>query len=49
MQILKPNRNDNRGGHGNCGRPKGQRKGHTVRCKPENIAVVREFIKLNDL
>jgi hypothetical protein len=48
-QILKPNRKDNRGGHENCGRKKGNTKGFTIRCKPENIGVVRKFINENQL
>lgn len=48
-QILKPNRSDNRGGHQNSGRKKGNNKGFTVRCKPENIEGIRKYIKDNKL
>lgn len=48
-QILKVNRNDNRGGHPNCGRKKKENKAFQVRCKPENILKIREYIKINNL
>lgn len=44
-QILKKGRKDNRGGHPNCGRKKGDKKSFPVRCKPENIARIRNIIK----
>ena len=47
-QILKPNRSDNRGGHPNCGRKKGTKKPFQIRCEPENILKIREYIKNND-
>lgn len=47
-QILKDNRSDNRGGHPNCGRKKGDKETFPVRCKKENITKIREWIKSND-
>jgi len=48
-QTLKANRSDNRGGHPNCGRKKKENKAFQVRCKPENILKIREYIKINNL
>jgi hypothetical protein len=49
-QTLKPNRSDNRGGkRENAGRKAKDTKGFTIRCKPENIELVRNFIKENRL
>lgn len=48
-QILKNNRSDNRGGSPNCGRKKGTKKSFQIRCNPENIEKIRQFIKENSM
>jgi hypothetical protein len=48
-EILKANRKDNRGGHPNCGRKKKPTKPFQIRCKPENILKIRNWVKENDL
>ena len=48
-QILKPNRIDNRGGHPNCGRKKGEKKPFQIRCLEKNIFAIRKYILDNNL
>lgn len=44
-QILKKGRKDNRGGHPNCGRKKGDKKSFHVRCKQTSITNIRKYVK----
>lgn len=44
-QILKKGRKDNRGGHPKSGRKPNGKKSFQVRCKPDNIARIRNIIK----
>ena len=49
-QLLNKTRSDNRGGYRkNSGRKKSENKAFQIRCKPENIEIVRNFIKENRL